>query len=199
MVKTLVISLLSITLLGCQSDGDDALPNTQFASSYQLSDFNLNDSYNYWEVRRGNMQHQAEEADEVMVRFNDEIHASLTTEQRELLANADTNNGYDAQCLPSYCPIYGVALLNDNAVVIESKSDLLEFFGDIDTEAELAHLLSIGYSTPKFFQKNDLGYKAILGWDSLCGQRGENLIQVDFDGTITIIKELSTEEYNSCV
>lgn len=197
MKQYLALTILSLLCLGC-SDSDD-LPKQAFADEYQLVDFNLSDSYIYWEKRRGNLYGQEGQADEVLIQYDAEIYTDLSTEQIALLDMADTNNGYDAQCLPDYCPLYGVALLQDSIFVIESMTDLVDFFGDIDTEAELYHLLAVDYSVPETFEENDEGYRVVIAWNNLCGLKGTNLIQVYPDGTQVLIKELTTEETNTCV
>lgn len=197
MKQYLALTILSLLCLGC-SDSDD-LPKQAFADEYQLVDFNLSDSYIYWEKRRGNLYGQEGQADEVLIQYDAEIYTDLSTEQIALLDMADTNNGYDAQCLPDYCPLYGVALLQDSIFVIESMTDLVDFFGDIDTEAELYHLLAVDYSVPETFEENDEGYRVVIAWNNLCGLKGTNLIQVYPDGTQALIKELTTEETNTCV
>ncbi|MEP1384373.1 MAG: hypothetical protein ABJK64_11375 [Paraglaciecola sp.] len=193
----LTLTILSLLCLSC-SDSED-LPKQAFADEYQLADFNLSDSYIYWEKRRGNLYGQDEQADEVLIQFDAEIYTDLSTEQVALLDTADTNNGYDAQCLPEYCPIYGVALLNDSSFVIESMTDLVDFFGDIDTEAELYHLVSVDSSVAKSYEKNEDGYRVVVEWNNLCGLKGTNLIQVFTDGSQELIKELTTEETGTCV
>ncbi|MEP0354732.1 MAG: hypothetical protein ABJH06_05570 [Paraglaciecola sp.] len=193
----LTLTILSLLCLSC-SDSED-LPTQAFADEYQLADFNLSDSYIYWEKRRGNLYGQEEQADEVLIQFDAEIYTDLSTEQVALLDTADTNNGYDAQCLPEYCPIYGVALLNDSSFVIESMTDLVDFFGDIDTEAELYHLVSVDSSVAKSYEKNEDGYRVVVEWNNLCGLKGTNLIQVFTDGSQELIKELTTEETGTCV
>ncbi|MFT2090047.1 hypothetical protein [Paraglaciecola sp. 2405UD69-4] len=197
MKNYLLSSIIMLLCMACNDSTD--LPKQEFADEYQLADFKLSDAYIYWEIRRGNLYSQEDQADEVLTQFDAEIYTDLSTEQVALLDTADTNNGYDAQCLPEYCPIYGVALLNDSSFVIESMTDLVDFFGDIDTEAELYHLLAIDYSVPETFEENDEGYRVVIAWNNLCGLKGTNLIQVYPDGSQELIKELTTEETGVCV
>ncbi|MGF1732192.1 hypothetical protein [Photobacterium kasasachensis] len=199
MRKISLISLLCLGLFGCNGDNGDELPSTEFSGSYKLSDFTLNENYAYWEVRQGNMSHQESSEDIVLNKFDDDIYSNLSTEQVNLLAEADTNYGFDSRCAPMYCPIYGVAILGTQVTLIESNTDLISFFGEVDTEAELSYLLSVGYANAKYYEKNEIGYKVIIEWDNLCGTRGENLIQVHKNGTVELLKELSTEEYQGCV
>ena len=193
-----VVTLLSLMLIACNKD-DELLPDNVFSDVYQLSDFSLNDAYLYWEIRLGNMEYQADDEDFILDSFDGDILEQLTPEQLSLLDHADTNNGFDAACAPSYCPIYAVALLTGSVFVVQSPSDLLVLFDVIDTEAELYYLLSVNASQAKYFQENSLGYKVIVEWDNLCGTRGEDLVQVYTDGTIEKIRQLNTESYQGCV
>jgi hypothetical protein len=149
-----VLSILLFTCFGC-NDSNESLPAQIFSTDYQLANFNLSDEYGYWKIRRGNMSRQEESNDEVLYQFDEDIYSTLSAEKINLLNFADSNNGFDAQSAPAFCPIYAVALLQDSTFTIE----LLTFFGDIDTEAELYHFLSVGYSVAKRFEKM---YKVIL-------------------------------------
>jgi len=192
------ILLLSLFLSGCGTE-EQRLPSDEYKEEVTLSSFSLNDNYIYWEIRVGNMFHQEEDEDEVILRYDDEVLSELTPAQIKLLENADTNNGFDAYCAPGYCPVYGVALLVDSVFIIESRQDLLTFFGSIDTLAELSRWLDTnGYSLRKY-ENIASGYRVIAAWDNDCGTRGEDLVEVLLDGTINKIKELSSEEYNGCV
>jgi hypothetical protein len=95
------------------------------------------------------MSRQEESNDEVLYQFDEDIYSTLGAEKINLLNFADSNNGFDAQSSPAFCPIYAVALLQDSTFTIE----LLTFFGDIDTEVELYHFFSVGYSVAKRFEK----------------------------------------------
>ena len=203
MIKHIIVILLTISISACNSDNEESLPNNEFPEITVFSDFSLNDEYIYWEVRRGNLPDEEYFEDAVIARFDESILTTLTETQRDLLSSADTNNGFDVQCRPAFCPIYGVALLNDSVFIIESQSDMIYFFDGIDTTAELSSWLSIssslGDTSPKYYEKNESGYRVILDYDDLCGTKGTNLIQVYTDGTVELIKELSTETYDGCV
>jgi len=203
MIKHIIVILLSIYISACNSDVQESLPNNAFPEIIRFSDFNLNDEYIYWEVRRGNLPDEEYFEDDVIARFDESILPTLTETQRDLLSSADTNNGFDVQCRPFYCPIYGVALLDDSTFIIESQSDMIYFFDGIDTTAELSSWLSIssslGTTSAKYYEKNESGYRVILDYDNLCGTKGTNLIQVYTDGTVELIKELSKKTYDGCV
>ncbi len=185
-------------LFACNHTQQANLPSTKFSEEYTLSDFNLNDDYSYWEIRQGNNHYQDEEHT-VLQKFDEEKHAQLSSKQKYQLNALNIDYGFDSKCLPDYCPVYGAALLNDSIFTVQSKSELLTFFQHIDTEAEVYIYLSTQGSTAKAYEKNALGYKVLLAWDNSCGSRGENLVQVYSDGTVEVIQELSTTEYDGCI
>jgi len=204
--------ILSFFQLGCSENKSDdspgSLPHLEFEklSSYLLSDFDLPSDVAYWEARRGSLP-QSEWRDSIGYSYEDDLLFSfdeialeaLTVQQKDSLNQADSEYGFSSQCQPSYCPIYGVSILGDSAVVISSDSDLLAHFGNIDTVAELHFWLWAQSYNAKFYQEVGGGYLVVVGWDNLCGTRGEDLLYVDYNGTITKQREISTEEYSGCV
>ncbi|MGJ8678955.1 hypothetical protein [Paraglaciecola sp.] len=196
-MRLLNLVLVTLLLAGCEDK--DNLPLTKYELSPKFSDFNLSEDYIYWEVRRGNMAGQDASEDTVQIRYDDDMYINLSEYQLELLTNSDTNNGFKGECLPSYCPIYGVGLLVDSVFVIESKDDLLTFLGSIDTPAELALWSSAqGYELLKY-DITEYGYRALVSWDNNCGKKGKDLVDVYSDGTISLVKEISSEDTNYCV
>jgi hypothetical protein len=187
----------TLMLVACNSSEEAQLPTRSFADSYSLTDFNLNDDYRYWEIRQGNSSYQ-KAGHTVLQKFDTNKHSTLTSDQISRLQKINVDNGYDSTCRPEYCPIYGVAVLSDSFFTIESETDLITFFDEIDTEAELYVYLSKSGSQAKTYEKNGLGYKALVSWDNYCGTRGENLVQVFTDGTVEVIREISVSEYNGC-
>jgi len=178
-----------------------ALPQNEFSATTNLSDFNLNDSYIYWEIRRGNMSHQDASEDTVRIQYDAQIYDTLTPEQLTLLSAADTDSGFEYNCQPGICPLYAVALLENTSVIIDSKSEVLNFLGEIDTPAELKWLLSIGSGarSTTFYETNDLGYLAIHVINDLCGTSTTQLVQVYVSGTVEVIKTLAVEKFEWCV
>lgn len=201
MLKVISLVLGVSFLVGCLNDSDssDQLPLNEFKAEYTLIDFNLSEDYLYWEVRQGNMLHQEEHEDVVRDQYDEGIYSSLTDVQLEILGSVDSNSGFDYGCAPSYCPYYGAALIDNSIVTIETRADLIAFFGSIDTEAELSVLLSIGYNNAELYEKIEDGYRVIIAWDDLCGTQGKDLIKVYADGTTEKIREISRENYEGCV
>lgn len=188
---------ITLVLVACNSSEQTQLPVQPFADKYSLADFTLNDDYHYWEIRQGNTSYQ-KSGYTVLQKFETNKHSTLTVDQIATLEKINVDNGYDSTCRPDYCPIYGVAVLSDSFFTIESESDLITFFDEIDTEAELFVYLSKAGSIAKSYEKNGLGYKVLVSWDNFCGTRGENLVQVFTDGTVEVIQELSVSEYDGC-
>jgi hypothetical protein len=196
--------LLSIFLLfgcdyGLDSKKNENLPSEVYEELPSFSSFNLSDEYIYWEIRVGNMSHQDSTDDEVVVRYDEDIFLNLSPVQKSQLASTDSITGFDAWCAPSFCPVFGVALLPNEAIVIESRQDLLSFFGIIDTVAELSRWISTNNYGLRKYEITDYGYRVVASWDNDCGTRGEDLIKIFHDGTIEKIRELSSESYNGCV
>lgn len=190
--------LLSLFLFACNGESTQApLPAKNFKDQYTLADFKLNDIYQYWEIRKGNHSYQSQ-GHEVLYQFDETKYTQLSTQQIERLQTIHTDYGYDSQCQPEYCPIYAVAVQPDNYFVIQSETDLIVFFEEIDTEAEVFYYLSKSGTSPKSFEKNTLGYKVLVAWDNHCGTRGEKLVQVHTDGTVETIKELNESHYDGC-
>ncbi|MGJ8681026.1 hypothetical protein, partial [Paraglaciecola sp.] len=133
-----------------------------------------------------------------LYKYYQDKYSALQPELSSRLNAVQSDYGFDTQCQPNYCAIYGVAVLEGDITVIESQDDLLLFFDYIDTEAEVYVYLNRKGTQPKAYEKNALGYKVLVSWDNLCGTRGENLVQVFTDGTVEIIQELSVQEYDGC-
>jgi hypothetical protein len=197
------ICLSILVLLGCDYEFDskksENLPSEVYEELPSFSSFNLSDEYIYWEIRVGNMPHQDSTDDEVIVKYDEDIYLNLTPVEKSQLDSIDSVTGFDAWCAPSYCPVFGVALLPNEAIAIESSQDLLIFFGTIDTLAELSRWISTNNYGLRKYEITDYGFRVIASWDNDCGARGEDLIKVFHDGTIEKIRELSSESYNGCV
>lgn len=193
-VLIITLSMLS----GCMhddSDGtqNDGLPATEFSGAYVLADFTLSDTYAYWEIRRG--EPGIPEIDYIVIAsFDEERLQSLTDAQLEALAVASADIGFRSECEPGGCPVYGVAIKGDFPVLITSDAQLLSFFGQIDTPAELSLWLTAHDYTPVSYEETAAGYLAVADWDNLCGTRGSDLLFVGSDGVITVQRTLSQEE-----
>lgn len=190
-------------LLACNGTEQAELSSTQmpsrsFSDQYSIADFKLNDNYQYWEIRKGSDLTQVKTSHTVIYKYDLEKYSTLQPELSTRLNAVQSDYGFDTQCQPKYCPIYAVATLENDIVLIESRDDLLIFFDKIDTEAEVFIYLNNSGTQPKFYEKNNLGYKVLVAWDDLCGTRGENLVQVFTDGTVEVIQELSVSEYDGC-
>jgi hypothetical protein len=175
-----------------------------FSENYLLSDFHLCDEYNYWEIRRGALPQQDVTDDEVIAKYDDISFNNLDSTQVQIVTDAVSQGGFAVQCLPSFCPIYAVALRDYNVTIIDSRSGLIDFFGEIDTEAELSVLLNYDQSyqlrtQPELYEQTADGFLVVLKWDTLCQLRGKDLVKVYKDGEIKKIREISRESYNFCV
>ncbi|MCF2947474.1 hypothetical protein L0668_05100 [Paraglaciecola aquimarina] len=197
---TLIISIMLLACNGTEQTNSTSvqLPASSFAEQYSMADFKLNDNYQYWEIRKGTDLSTAKVGHTVLNKYDPEKFTALQNDLSNRIEAVQSDYGFDSQCLPSYCPIYGVAIRQDDIVVIESQQDLLVFFDYIDTEAEVFVYLNKNGAVPKSYEKNALGYKVLVAWDDLCGTHGEKLVQVFTDGTVEDIKELSETQYDGC-
>jgi hypothetical protein len=197
-----VISLLA----GCGGESGDeiTLPSKAFSNDYQRSDFNLAADYSFWEIRLGSLPTEDIYKFQVIERFDSESYQTLDDVQRQHLDTTVSQTGFSQSCLPSFCAYYAVAIKNDTTVLIDSTSDLLEFFSEIDTEAELKIRLDYAQdykakTIPLLYEVTEGGYLVLLNWDTLCQLRGQDLVKVHKNGKIEKIREISAESYSSCV
>jgi hypothetical protein len=202
-MKLLGLAFLTFLILGCEGDkgSSEGLPSNEFGvkSEYSLSDFSLNNDYKYWEVRIRDVGSDPEYPDEVLMSFDEDSFMSLSETQKLNLENAGSDIGFSAQCLPGYCPIYGVAIIEDSTILLTSKGELSDFFGEINTIAELHVWLWANDYASKYYEKVDSGYMVVVSWDSLCGTRGMDLVFVDYNGSIAKQETISTENYEGCL
>ncbi|WP_024460057.1 hypothetical protein [Marinimicrobium sp. LS-A18] len=212
MTRTLLLAI-SLSLVACSGDDHPSpenprqtlsIPETTFSGEYSAEDFDLAQPVDYWEIRLGAIPGLGSDEFERLMTFDASTHEALNDTQKAILEETTVlDTGFGAQCRPLYCPVYAVSLTGFDATVIDSDALLLEFFGDIDTEAELfvylTHTPNLSVLTPLAFEANDEGYIVHVAWDSQCLVRGENLIQVSPDGTIETLEELSQEETGVCV
>ncbi|WP_300426627.1 hypothetical protein [uncultured Thalassolituus sp.] len=207
--KLSFLLLLSLIVSGCGGDkSDGSLPDMEFGgkSNYVLSDFDLNNEVRYWEIRMGPLP-QSEWRDEigylyeydVLYQFDETGLASLSEQEVQNLNDVDSQYGFSSECLPDYCPIYGVSVQGGSVVVIASDQELLDFFGTINTHAELDVWLWAKSYQARYYQEVEGGYMVVVAWDNLCGTSGEDLIFVDHNGVITKQREISRESYSGCV
>ena len=201
-MKRIIFVLISIVLHGCGGDEVMQLEHN-FAETYQLSDFNLPENYDYWEIRQTWPSLEEEEPYDVITQYDENAYNNLDATQKQLLEDVTSQNGFAAYCFPGYCPYYAVAIEGYNVTIVETRSQLLDFFGAIDTEAELAVFMDYDQSyrpitEPLSYRPTDYGYMVVLAWDTTCGLRGKDLVKVHRDGTVQKIRQLSKTEYNGC-
>lgn len=199
-------ALLLSLLTGCGSESGDeiTMPSKAFSNDYQLSDFNLAADYSFWEIRLGSLPTEDIYKFQVINRFDTEGYQALDVVQRQNLDTTVSQTGFSQSCLPSFCSYYAVAIKNDATQLIDSTSDLIDFFAEIDTEAELKIRLDYAQdykarTIPLFYEVIEGGYLVLLNWDTLCQLRGQDLVKVYKNGKIEKIREVSTESYSSCV
>lgn len=179
------------------------VPEDEFAQEYALSDFKLNQSYDYLELRAEFIN--TDEPDHLLLESYDaEAKALLDDTQLELLSVIESQTGFKAGCRPSYCPFYAVTLRDYTIDVIDSENELLALLDGINTEAEVYVWLVYteqyheGTKEPLALYEIEGGYRVLLDWDTGCGLRGQDVIDVFTDGGIEKVLEIKRQNYNAC-
>ncbi|MGH1471388.1 MAG: hypothetical protein ACRBCS_09355 [Cellvibrionaceae bacterium] len=202
----IIISFCGLT--ACLSDNSDSelivVLNESFyhLDEYELADFTLSEDFEYWEVRKGETVdgNFIIESEEILYVYDDNAFANLSNQQVTDLDATFSANGFRASCEPDYCPFYGVAVMGNTTALIDSKSELLDFFEDIDTEAELHLWLWANDYKALSYELVPSGYLAVVRWSNGCDRRGEKIVYVDFDGDISTQRVIFVEKYNGpCV
>jgi hypothetical protein len=103
----------------------------------QLSDFNLPDYTQYFEIRRGEVLGGWSFEHQMMLQFDPQGYGQLDLEQQLDIAFIDTDKGFTQGCAPDSCPIY-LASVGESVQVVDTPELLRAFLGEIDTPAECA-------------------------------------------------------------
>lgn len=203
----LLIGLLILFSSGCggsdndNDSGDNEDPQVALDSefsdieSYEPSDFTLSNGVIYWEVTVNVTNLSEEPTLEPKYRFSEADYASLSEAQKSDLSAAFSNTGFKRYgCEPEHCPVYVLALQAEGDVrIVDSGAELAEFFGPIDTEAELHVYLWAHNYNPQRFEEAPGGYRAIVE-RLTCQAVITDLLFVDHDGAITLVQELERED-----
>lgn len=196
LVKRFFSLVALLLLLSACGENKPDLPTEEFSKDYILADFNLDEDYDYWEVRLGRPWETGDSAVEVLYQYDDDAYAGLDSTQLQVLSDTKSDNGISYGCYPSGCNFYVIALLGYSPVIVDSVVDLNEFLGEIDTEAELWVRLDYAsdyheITTPESFEEvPGGGYRAVISWNNTGGTRGRDLVTVSPDGSIEKITEL---------
>lgn len=189
-------------LFGC-GDGNSfqpvPVPINSFSglSEYTQNNFDLGETSEYWEVRRGD-DGGSGDLSAVLYQSDTDAYELLSAQDLALLEAQSSISGFTYTCLPGSCPIYAVTLDGGSARTISSDAELKLFFADINTEAELYIWLWANNYSAKLFDQLDDGYRVLVEWDDYCGKRGERIVHVGFDGEIIELIDVLTESYDGC-
>src|SRR5690606_37719233 len=82
---------------------------------------------------------------------------------------------------------------------ILTDQELANFFGEIDTEAELAYWLWSEDYIPLDYQAEDSGFEVTVETSIVCPQRARLRVFVDANGVITPVENLPPESVETCV
>ena len=205
----LILSVfLCVLIVACKEDDSGPTLAHTFTGNYEIDDYTLSIESQYWEIRIGFPEYDeyphevSSEAEyEVIKSVDAETYSTLSTIQLDVLQATTSEHGFYWTCLPEACPVYAVSMDGDYATLIDSDEELLDFFGEIDTEAELYDCLDYSdyktFVSPVSWETDGENYIAIVDWSNGCGLQGTDLIHVSRKGEINKIRTLteSTTEY----
>lgn len=184
------------TLVSC-SDSDDDFPVVALKSlaDTKLADFNFDSNVEYMEKRTFFL---GEEVDNFQVsdEFDPEIKAALSDVQLSTLQQATTSSGIGSGCMPASCTFYFVTFEQDVVTVIDNVLDLETLLGEIDRPAELHLVLLNSKYYAQFYEEIENGFRVIASWNDCNGATGEDLLEIDSEGNVVLIKEIAKRQVN---
>lgn len=199
-----------------QREENDDLPqlSQSFATpnDYSFADFQLTADVRYWEMRLGPRDgliydEEMEEwvfiprhhPAETLWSFDSEQYQLLSEEIRQQVAESSSETGFTAGCQPDYCPVFAVAVKNDDVKMAITLSELLGLFDYLDTEAELYLWLWANEYQPLSYKKDVNSYEVIVHWlDPMCREDKYYRLFVDQSGGITEMELLLKKAPDLC-
>jgi len=205
--------LMVLLLVGCGDSDDDSnglfsINSTsretfQPLDQYQYEDFNLTEDVLYWETRIGPSQlagvPQVSRHELLFFYAQEALAATFEDRLDELLQNDEPLTGFADKCFPSRCLAYIAGLNPQSNFTILTDQELANFFGEIDTEAELAYWLWSEDYIPLDYQAEDSGFEVTVETSIVCPQRARLRVFVDANGVITPVENLPPESVETCV
>jgi len=167
----------------------------QASENQHLVDFKLSVETQYWEVRNGQDPYVYPNYN-VIAQYDEEIWQNLNALEQDALQSASANTGFRDMCalgwIPDGCLRYAVALTSGSIITINTKVALLDFFGEIDTVAELAFWLSQRNEWLRFYRITEFGYQ-VLATENFCGNITDGVSDVYKDGTVVQLEVVAYE------
>lgn len=200
-----------LTVENGEDNIDDGIeiPSNEFKNEYTLADFDLNGKVDYLEIRYSITDKDTDSLRySVLQSFDQFSFDSLENVQKVIIENASSVSGFTGGGFPTFHPIYGVALTDYSATIMSSWDELLEVFGELDTEAELKIWLDYKQDWtidhgPIFmahrYQEIEDGYLVLFVWKDDCDGRPQEIHKILRDGTLEKIKELNVDIYDGCI
>lgn len=192
-MKYAILILTSLFLSACGSDSDSRanLPATPFQEldSYELSDFNLSSSLDYWEIVRA--YDVPDVPNDKLYQFDADTFDTYSDEIKEDISEQSTNSSFVYYGDPSGSRHYGVTLEGAFVDLVISKEELVSLFGEIDTEAELNILMWANRYEAKLFEQTETGFRTLVEVFT-CDGGGELLLEVTATGDIQTIRTVTS-------
>src|SRR5690606_22201765 len=211
-MKSIPWLLVVLLLAGCGNSDDDSNGLFSFSSTsreaflpldeYQSDDFNLTEDALYWETRIGPalsagvpqvFRHQ------LLFFYAQEALVATFDNRSDELVQVEPLTGFADKCFPSRCLAYIAGLNPQRDFTILTDQELANFFGEIDTEAELAYWLWSEDYIPLDYQAEDSGFEVTVETSIVCPQRARLRVFVDANGVITPVENLPPESVETCV
>src|SRR5690606_5287004 len=210
-MKSIPWLLVVLLLAGCGNSDDDSNGLFSFSSTsreaflpldeYQSDDFNLTEDALYWETRIGPalsagvpqvFRHQ------LLFFYAQEALVATFENRLDELVQVEPLTGFADKCFPSRCLAYIAGLNPQSDFTILTDQELASFFGEIDTEAELAYWLWSADYIPLDYMVEDSGFEVTVETSVVCPQRSRLRLFVDANGVITPVETLSSESVETC-
>lgn len=200
MVRYLIASIMFSLLSACGSGNDsEDLPKTNFKAiaSYNAADFNLSLNVDYWELRQQDRDTDPAISASALVQLDVTDYEALAYSIKAEIDAYRNDVGFGGNCLPTACVLYILYVIDDTLGDVTSKTALVDFFGGIDTEAELAYYLKYAYGYQVISYDEVAGGYNVYYQLNGCSSKTWHIAFVDTNGVITGIKKVKEQKLNT--
>lgn len=190
--------LTILALLGCANEELHSNP-LPYLSETKLDDFNFSQPIDYMEQRLVHFMGAETDQNDYTIanQFNSVRKADLTAAQLLFLSRAVSIGELGTGCMPAACTYYFVIVDGESVFTIDNELDLMLLIGDVYSPAELHLVLFSEHHYPLFYKEVEDGYRVLASWsDCSCGS-GEDLLEVDRRGNVTLIRHINKKQENT--
>ena len=190
-----------LTILALSGCADEELPSNPLPdlSETKLDDFNFSQPVDYMEQRLVYFMGSETNQDDYTIvnEFSPDSKAGLTETQLLFLSQTVSIGGLGTGCFPGSCTYYFVIIDGESVFTIDNELDLMELIGEVDSPAELQLVLFSEQHYPLFYEEVEDGYRVLASWSDCSGGSGEDLLEVDRQGNVTLIKHINKKQENT--